>query len=503
MPQLLPLFIAVFLCNACLLFAQPSGSLEWAMPLQAGVLPIGKPASDHFALREKNALYLTAPNGARTPLPYDSISHLGDAIWETWKGHLRGIYADSRGEVLPPAYESIAPACTRPDCWAFVVGKYGLGAVVNDQNQIVLPWREWEYIGLNCLTDTVLEYIDKKGFNFTNMGYVSRNGTPLPATDKYSKRAPRIQKLKADKTVLHYYRNGAEKRDTFALIEKFADGIAVAQKDSLFGYLSEDGTWLIRPKFQSAAPFGAAGHAIAKEKGRFGLLRKNGTWAISPKYDDLQAAGNGLYQFKEGDKTGLADSAGMVVLPPGDYRRVLAKGEGSFAVQVGDTLQIFNAAGKLLPIDGSTQYEPADDLLVARRSSRANPRIRTGVARAATGEWVLPPVLEGSVQVRRHFLIVEAQVAADSGHPDLPANDQPGKFLLFDRSGKSLLPYPTDTSPRIGGEPYAVFQREKKLGVVSGKGIVLEPKYDAIDLLPNGWVRVRAGEQWGMLRWRE
>jgi hypothetical protein len=503
MQQLLLLFIAVFLWNAGPISAQQGGALEWVLPLQAGVVPIGKPASDRFALREKNALYLLAPNGVRTLLPYDSISHLGDALWATWDGDLQGIYAENEGELLPPVYESISPSCTRPDCWAFVVGKYGLGAVVNDRNEVMLPWREWEYIGLTCLTDTVLEYIDKKGFNFTNMGYVSRSGKPLPATGNYGKRAARVQKLNANKTVLYYYRNGAEKRDTFALIEKFADGIAVAKKDSLFGYLSDDGTWLIRPKLEFAAPFGSSGHALAKEKGRFGLLRKNGTWAIAPKYEDLQTAGSGLYQFKESGKTGLADSVGTVVLPPGDYRRVLAKGHGSFAVQVGDTLQIFDAAGKLLPIDGSTQYEPADDLLVVRRSSRANPRIRTGVARAATGEWVLPQVLEGSVQVRRYFLIVEAQVAADSGRPDLPANDQPGKFLLFDRSGKLLLPYPADTSPRIGGEPYAVFQREKKFGVVSGKGIVLEPKYDAIDLLPNGWVRVRAGEQWGMLRWRE
>lgn len=506
MPQLLPLFIAVFLCKALLLPAQAGGSLEWAMSLQSGARPIGQPAANRFALREKNAVFLVSSRGDRTQVPCDSISHLGDAMWATWKNGLRGIYADGQGEVLPPVYESITPSCTGPNCWAFVVGKYSLGAVVNDRNQIVLPWREWEYIGLNCLTDTVLEYIDKKGFNFTNMGYVSRTGVPMPATGNYGKRAPRIQKVDAARTVLTYYRAGEEKRDTFAMVEKFANGLAVAKKDSLFGYLTEDGNWQVRPKFQSAAPFNPAGHAIAKEKGRFGLLRKNGTWAIAPKYDDLQPSGNGLYQTKEGSKIGLTDSTGKFVLPPGEYRKVLAKGDGSFAVQQGDTLQIFTAAGKLLPISGATQYEPADDLLAAKwpvNQPGGRAKTRTGIAHATTGQWILPPVLEGQLLIRRHFLIAETIVAADSEHPDLKPGSQPGKYLIFDRSGKALLPYPTDTQPRIGGEPYAVFQREGKFGVVSAKGVVLEPKYDAIDLLPEGWVRVRAGEQWGMLRWRE
>jgi len=502
MPQLLMLFVALILLLPGRVSAQQAGSLEWVMPLSPDAMPMSKPGAERFALREKGGLFIVGPNGKRVAVSGDSINHIGDDMWLLRKGHLQGIYTDGRGEVLPPVYEHIAPACTRPDCWAFVVGKYGMGAVVNDRNQIILPWREWEYTGLACLTDTVLEYIDKKGFNFTNMGYVSRSGMPLTATGNYGKHAPRIQKLSADKTVLYYYRNGTEKRDTFTLIEKFTEGLAVAKKDSLFGYLAQDGNWHIRPGFQSAAPFGSSGYAIAKEKGRLGLLRKNGSWAIPPKFDDLQPAGSRLYQFKEGGKTGLADSTGAFVLPPGEYRKILAKGDGSFAVQSGDTLQIFTSTGKLLPIRGVKQYEPAEDLLVARFPGGKSNTL-SGVARADNGQWILPPVLEGQVLVRRHFLIVEALVSADSEHPDLKSAGLPGKYLIFDRSGKMLLPYPADVQPRTGGEPYIVFQRENKFGMVSAQGIALEPKYDAIDLLPNGWIRVRVGEQWGMLRWRD
>lgn len=496
------LFVTIFLLPLGSASAQQAGALEWVMPLRSDAMPMSKPGADRFALREKGGLYVVGSNGERVAVSCDSIIHLGDGMWLTMKGHLQGIYTDGQGEVLPPVYEHIAPACTGPACWAFVVGKYGMGAVVNDRNQVILPWREWEYIGLACLTDTVLEYIDKKGFNFTNMGYVSRSGMPLPATGSYGKRAARVQKLSADKTVLYHYRNGVEQRDTFVMVEKFSEGLAVAKKDSLFGYLSEDGSWHIRPRFQSAAPFGSSGYAIAREKGRLGLLRKNGTWAIAPKYDDLQPAGSGLYQFKEAGKTGLTDSAGNFVLPPGDYRKILAKGDGSFAAQAGDTLQIFSAAGKLLPIGRATQYEPANDLLVARFPGGKSV-IQTGVARVANGQWILPPVLEGQVFVRRHFLIAEAVMAADSEHPDLKPVRLPGKYWIFDRSGKMLLPYPTDAQPRIGGEPYAVFQQENKFGVVSAGGLVLEPKYDTVELLSEGWVRVRAGAQWGMLRWRE
>ena len=70
----------------------------------------------------------------------------------------------------------------------------------------------------------------------------------------------------------------------------FADGLALVQsnENDLFGFIDIKGTWIIEPKFSEALPF-APGTGFTAAKGEqegWGVINKLGNWVIEPRYEN-------------------------------------------------------------------------------------------------------------------------------------------------------------------------------------------------------------------------
>lgn len=95
----------------------------------------------------------------------------------------------------------------------------------------------------------------------------------------------------------------------------FIDGVANVEQHGLYGYLREDGSWLVRPRFERAYSF-SEGFAFIRENGRCGYIDLNGEYLVEPIYDTADSFfENGFTRVGQGDKQGVISSAGKLVLP--------------------------------------------------------------------------------------------------------------------------------------------------------------------------------------------
>lgn len=504
MNQLSIFFASIFILGTFFALSAQNSPLEWIVPLKEGISVAGKPSEAGIGYKQNGKIKFANTGAGARELPYDSISYLNADVWMVWKERFQGVYSASKGEMLPPVYQHVYPG--EDGGWAYTVRKYGMNAVVDDANKLVLPWREWEYIGLNPLSDTILEYIDKKGYNFTNMGYVTRTGTKIPLEQKEQYLNGVINRLAADKYVFYQNTGGKMLRDTFSAATEFTEDIAVVQKGGLYGYLRRNGSWLIAPRFQAATPFNPAGLAAAKEKGRFGILKMDNTWAVQPRFEDLKILAPGLFQFSEGLKTGLIDIKGKILLPPATYAPILASGTESFGVKVADTIQIYNYEGKLLPISGATGYEGNGNYFQVKQqktSDKGRKSEVSGIAKGSDGAWLVPPVFGGRVVFSKYFIAIEAKTTTTETVAGVKIEPgQWGKYLVFNRNGKLLSPVPLAIPYNIGSEPFISFTLDKKMGLLSAEGNVTPADYDQILSLGNGWISLKKEKMIGFAKWK-
>ncbi|MEZ4955020.1 MAG: WG repeat-containing protein [Saprospiraceae bacterium] len=496
------LFTLLFFYLSFLAFSQNyTGSIQWILPLNEKQIPIGKPATDRLAYRENSQIYLMDLSGDKMALPYDSISHEHHLFWKIWKNDLEGIYHLDSGEVIPPVYESITPISKSANNWAYLVIKYGMRAVVNNLNELVLPYTNRLYPKLKIICDTILEYETREFY------YFSKNGAPVSEAVARLQKGPSFQRISGKQYVFTALFNGSELRDTFPSAEPFVKGIAVVKEGDNWGYFSEDGTWLISPQFQAAQPFNNLGHAVVKKVDKYGLIRKNSSFLIQPNYEFLKPFTNHLYEYKENGLMGLVDTTGQIILPPGGYGGFSEVGSDCFSAKSGDSLLVFKLDGRPIYIGGiksvSNEKRGGPNFIASQTQPKDGSTLRPkkGLL-SADGKWVINPVLTGEVLENRYFIVVEAIADPCCSIGKLTFNDnQKGKYLIFDRYANPLVNSPIDKVSLAPDMPFATYQQAGGEGLVAISGSGLPAMYDKLEIIGNGWVYVKKGNQYGAVKW--
>ncbi|MCC6725370.1 MAG: WG repeat-containing protein [Saprospiraceae bacterium] len=496
MPKLF-LCSLVFLLGLSKSLGQPAVTdPQWVLKMSSKHHVVGFPSLDFLPVKEGQSAYLLDVNGGKKAVAYDSISFDYGQFWRVWKTGHQGYFHLQNGEVLPPVYHSAILAEKSDKNWAFAVGKYGMYAVVNDRNKLVLPYSAVGYGDFALIGDSILQYKTRE------VSLVSRSGNPVKESMANQQRSPSFQRVSSSQYVFERTVKGTIVRDTFSAAEPFTDGVATVKRDTLFGYLRSDGTWLVKPRFQLAHPFNASGYAVVKEGGKYGLLRKNGSYAIAPKQAFLKPFSPDMVEYKENGKIGLLDSLGKVMLTAGEYKGFSLVGTENITARSGDSLLIFTKKGVLLPLkkvaetSGKT-FGPA--FTVALKQERKS---YYGVLNA-DGTWLIPNTLTQPIKERKYFFIAEAVASPCClvGSLNIGSN-QPGKFLIFGRDGQPLVTFPVDGVAVTDAElPFVIFTRNKKMGLVTNTGFSLDALYDELKHLGNGWFYVKNGQEEGALKW--
>jgi WG containing repeat len=501
----------VLLCFFCQnASAQMVGNkFQWILPLQSNIIPFGVPSPNAIALREEGKIALLSTTGEKKMLTYDSISNLDGNFWTIWKDGLRGIFHTDKGELLPPVYHSILPITKIDANWAFLVQKYGMSAIVDDQNRLLLPYQKSPYARMALLSDTILAYLRHDVYNFVNADFlfISKNGNKVSDAIARQFQVPDFQRISSDKYLLVTYRNGLARRDTFTAAEKFLEDVAIVKSDSLWGYIRRDGSWLIPPRFQAALPLDALGHGVVKSKGKYGIVRQDGAFLVEPRFAFLKNFAPGLYEFKEGGRLGVVDSMGKILLPAGEFAGFQVAGTACFAAKSGDSLLVFQRNGTPMPLGNVLNISLSNDAAfwVKQRDRNDRRQVVSGVMNPS-GKWLINNVLKGSTSEYRHFFVAEAVVepCCNVGSLNIGSN-QPGRFLIFDRNGKPLLTSPVDRVERENLDAqFLVYRSGKKFGLVSAsEGQLLKPEFDLLKVVGNTWILAQKDNKWGVLKWVE
>jgi hypothetical protein len=103
-------------------------------------------------------------------------------------------------------------------------------------------------------------------------------------------------------------------------VHSFKNGMAVVQKDGLYGYVSKEkqGVETIECKFDFAYDFKLEyPHAVVKYNGKFGMINKKGEFVVEPIFDSYECYSTykdgSRYNAKIGDKFYLMSDDGTVV----------------------------------------------------------------------------------------------------------------------------------------------------------------------------------------------
>jgi|GEM_PF-685791 len=131
-------------------------------------------------------------------------------------------------------------------------------------------------------------------------------------------------------------------------LKDFNEGIAEAKKGDKWGYVDGNGKWLVQPIYNKNNKF-EYGYGRIFSGVKWGAVNTKGDIVIQPKYHRLHVLENGLFSFKESEegKFGIVNSKGEVVVNP-SYDDIKDFKDGFARVKLGDKWGMINRQGKLV-----------------------------------------------------------------------------------------------------------------------------------------------------------
>ena len=79
-----------------------------------------------------------------------------------------------------------------------------------------------------------------------------------------------------------------------------------------WGFVDEDGNWVIEPKFVEAFDF-HEGFSMVKIDGKWGYIKTDGTYLVEPKFDYAQDFKNGTAYVELEGEEGTIDTDGKYI----------------------------------------------------------------------------------------------------------------------------------------------------------------------------------------------
>jgi hypothetical protein len=164
-------------------------------------------------------------------------------------------------------------------------------------------------------------------------GYIDASGTlVIPA--RFDKAFPfaRVARVEIEKRLRLIDASGRdvtpEGIDAFA---EPSDGMMLARKGRLLGFLDDEGRVAIAPRFPSVQDF-KGGRARFWENGKYGYIDKKGAVVVEAKFDSAADFSEGLAAVRLNDRYGFIDPSGKLVIET-EFERVQSFSDGVAAAQ--------------------------------------------------------------------------------------------------------------------------------------------------------------------------
>ncbi|MGB3617294.1 MAG: WG repeat-containing protein, partial [Catalinimonas sp.] len=222
----------------------------------------------------------------------------------------------------------------------------------------------------------------------------------------------------------------------------------------------------------------AGGYVWVRKGGHWGVIGPKDRMLIKPAYDTIVSLGNyELFTVRTGDRWGLLDAGGGVLMAPDDrYRAMLTLTEGLVGVHIDRGWGFVDDRGRLL---------------IANRYEEVRPFSEARAAVVISGNW-------GYIDLSERLVVQPYYEAAGPFRRGLARVRRDGRWGFIDPAGQVVLPLTSDTIRPTGNGNF--INREGDFwGLVSADARqIVPPKYDALTELPNGDVLVRRGDVYGV-----
>ena len=219
----------------------------------------------------------------------------------------------------------------------------------------------------------------------------------------------------------------------FGLLQKFDNGLAVASKDGKWGCIDKEGREVIPFKFEYLDRLENGFLMVVRSDGRYGYINKRGEEFYiknSEKYDELDKISDNLYRVKKGEKVGIINKKGKVVVPikyndVGDFHEGMAKvrQEEEENHETWYSYGFVNKKGKEVI---SADYNSAEDF-------------HEGLAAVSYG--VGNGVVWGFVNKKGKEVIPVKYDSVSDFHEGLAAVTKDGKWGFVNKKGKIVIPF--------------------------------------------------------------
>jgi WG containing repeat len=504
---LFPIFF--FICWT--VTAQSTLKLKPVLTSSVKIEVLGKPSPESAAVRINQVNSFVSADGNKKDVAFDSIAHLHGNFWKIWSNQLQGIFHTVEGLLIPPVYEDASMVAQIDQNWAFGVTNYGMNAIVDKNNKILLPYQADCYQRLKYAGDTILGYLKKDRFNPSDndLLFISKNKHVPNLNVARQNLTNDFKRISNTQYVIQFSKpNGQITKDTFAAAEKFIDNIALVKKDSLWGYLNYDGSWLIRPRYLSAQAFDAKGLAVIKYRNTdksigYGVIDKRGQLKIEPKYAMLKSAGTaGLFEYKIGGKIGLIDENGKVLIPEGQFAGFGLAGTSCVTAKSGDSLLLFKNDGSFIRTPKLVTCAPGkkSENFSVRSKLLTDRSFGCGVM-SPDGKWIIDNVFKQEVKEQSGFFVAETVFESCCTVNGLNmGNSLASSFLIFDLNGRPIFPYAIKKPQVIEGQDMLIYQYDGKYGIIEAQKEPQPASYDFLQSLGNGWLLAKRSNEWSLLR---
>lgn len=288
----------------------------------------------------------------------------------------------------------------------------------------------------------------------------------------------------------------------------FREGLLAVKEGDMWGYINENGEYVIEPQFKNAFNFMPNGLAIAGDETSLGLIDKNGDYILEPtygvieKFDEYGIARVGFYRVNNQNKTqfdaGLINEKGECILEP-KYQNIGAFNKLGWAfVENFGFYNYINTDGKFL-IDEDMMITGARRYFDSEGWVRVEHQYFSGYY-DSNGNQVIPIEYGDLGNFASNGLAYAYKTSDKYGYIDRNQNYViPPKFDLakdFDSSGFAAvnIGYKPNYDPMTDMKPLSM----GKWGFIDEQGnYVIEPKYDELVAMKNGVAIVKLNEKYG------
>jgi len=283
----------------------------------------------------------------------------------------------------------------------------------------------------------------------------------------------------------------------YSFISDFTEGMAIIQSNGNVGFVNNQGTVIVPPKYSSVSPFRYGYARVADSFGTWGIIDRNGNEVVSPQYNLMKEFGHQSFLVCRKGKYGFIKRNGTVITAP-TYDSITPKGEGLYMTEAHLEYGLVDSEGREVIPPKYIWIGVFEDGIAQIQQPTKDYNSAFGLINKE-GDEVLPPIYSSMGYYYDGLARVSKVIN--------------GRILYgyINRNGEVVVPLKyTKLAIRFTEGLSQFLTIDNKIGFIdtSGKEVILLPnKYVWAEDFKNGYARVEvsipfAGYQYsGMTRW--